>query len=115
MQLRPREEARGGEGERTGGKGGGKPDFAQGQGSSPDGIGAAISQIQEMGSALGTSEVVVASAAPSGPDTKQMAPAEYLSHFKIQENLEEMINQMLTERPENPFAAMADFLGSCSN
>lgn len=46
-------------------------------------------------------------------NTRKMTSQEYLDAFKIQENLEELINTVLKERPDNPFEAMAAFLSSC--
>ena len=39
-----------------------------------------------------------------------MSSEEYLEKYKLQENLEELINMVLKTKPQDPYNAMADFL-----
>ena len=107
-----------------GGKGGGKPNFAQGQGSKVDAVDAAIAQVlgiakEKLG--LDASKVSMADCtakARTGPDAatlKKMSSEQYLAEFKLQENLEELVNMVLKQKPANPYEAMADFLKEISS
>ena len=42
----------------------------------------------------------------------KLSSEEYLAKFKLQENLEDLINKVLKEKPQDPYGAMADFLSS---
>ena len=106
-----------------GGKGGGKPNFAQGQGSKVDAVDAAIAQVlgiakEKLG--VDASKVSMADCtakARTGPDAatlKKMSSEQYLAEFKLQENLEELVNMVLKQKPANPYEAMADFLKEIS-
>lgn len=45
-------------------------------------------------------------------EVKKMSSEEYLAKYKLQENLEELINMVLKEKPQDPYGAMADFLSA---
>ena len=40
----------------------------------------------------------------------KLSSEEYLAKFKLQENLEDLINMVLKTKPQDPYNAMADFL-----
>eukprot|EP01047_Picozoa_sp_COSAG01_P023635 COSAG01_NODE_1436_length_10312_cov_12.469500_10_plen_71_part_00 len=50
-----------------------------------------------------------ATAAPA-EDYSKMTSQDYLAKFELEKNLEELINVVLKERPQNPYAKMAEFL-----
>jgi hypothetical protein len=50
-----------------------------------------------------------ATAAPA-EDYSKMTSQDYLAKFELEKNLEELINVVLKERPQNPYATMAEFL-----
>ena len=100
-----------------GGKGGGKADFAQGQGSNVSAVADAIDQavkmaVEKLGGGA-TSSVAECTGTATGADPAEVAKLsseEYLAKFKLQENLEDLINMVLKTKPQDPYNAMADFL-----
>lgn len=121
-----------------GGKGGGKPALAQGQGSNVAAIGEAQTKIAEhlqaklgveasaISTVVGLAEVATPAAAETAAapaaasstapiDAKtaaSLSSEEYLARFDLQANLEKMVNKILQDKPANPYTAMADYLSS---
>jgi alanyl-tRNA synthetase len=102
-----------------GGKGGGKPNFAQGQGANVGAVAGAIEAALKMATDKldGASSLVVDCSGSGGgsggadpAEVAKMSSEDYLAKYKLQENLEELINMVLKEKPSDPYNAMADFL-----
>jgi hypothetical protein len=101
-----------------GGKGGGKPNFAQGQGANVGALAGAIEAALKMATDKldGASSLVVDCSGSGGSggadpaEVAKMSSEDYLAKYKLQENLEELINMVLKEKPSDPYNAMADFL-----